>query len=190
MLHVSPCANNGERKCAENYNKQHNKFIFQTAISILLISNHNSFRVLFDKIASVYFIWKKNIYILALEMASPENQHCANCICTLSFPMAVSSSGGVAHAIYYVLPVSWITSCFHTMARNRRRDKSEYSEWLNSGQQWTGSGVWYLWLFCCTGTAIGLCVSVYLSVCPDTNFWIKWCCTHYLASWFTLTLFR
>ena len=29
--------------------------LFLTAISILLISNHNNFRVLFDKIASVYF---------------------------------------------------------------------------------------------------------------------------------------
>jgi len=29
---------------------------FKTAISISLISNHNSFRVLFDEIASVYFI--------------------------------------------------------------------------------------------------------------------------------------
>ena len=33
---------------------------FLTAVSILLISNHNSFRVLFDKIASVYL---KNIFI-------------------------------------------------------------------------------------------------------------------------------
>jgi len=32
------------------------KFIFQNAISILVISDHNSFRVLFDKIASVYYI--------------------------------------------------------------------------------------------------------------------------------------
>ena len=38
-------------------------------ISILVILNDNSFRVLFDKIVSVYFIWKY-IYILALEMAS------------------------------------------------------------------------------------------------------------------------
>ena len=30
----------------------------KTAISVLLISNHNGFRVLFDKIASVYFIFK------------------------------------------------------------------------------------------------------------------------------------
>ena len=42
--------------------------------------------MLFEKIASVYFIWKY-IYILALEMASPGNQHCANYIGTLSFPM-------------------------------------------------------------------------------------------------------
>ena len=31
-------------------------FFSETAISILVISNHNSFRVMFDKIASVYFI--------------------------------------------------------------------------------------------------------------------------------------
>jgi len=33
-----------------------NLFFFESAISILVISNHNSFGVLFDKIASVYFI--------------------------------------------------------------------------------------------------------------------------------------
>jgi len=37
----------------------------------LVISNHNSFGVLFDKIASVYFIFEKYIDILALEVASP-----------------------------------------------------------------------------------------------------------------------
>ena len=30
--------------------------LFKTAISILVISNHNSYRVLFDKIAGVHFI--------------------------------------------------------------------------------------------------------------------------------------
>jgi len=34
----------------------------KTAISLLVISNHNSFRVLFDKIASIYFIWKMYLY--------------------------------------------------------------------------------------------------------------------------------
>ena len=61
---------------------------FLTTISILVISNHNSFRVLFDEIALVYYIWKY-IYILALEMASPGNQHCANCIGTLLFPIGL-----------------------------------------------------------------------------------------------------
>jgi len=51
---------NRERKCAENYSKSNDtvNLFFKTAIriSILVISNYNSFRVLFDKIASVYFI--------------------------------------------------------------------------------------------------------------------------------------
>jgi len=41
--------------------------------------------VLFDKFASVDLI--KKINILTLEMAYPENRHCANCIGTLSFPV-------------------------------------------------------------------------------------------------------
>jgi len=32
-------------------------------------------------------LFEKYIYILALEMACPGNQHCANCIGTLSFPI-------------------------------------------------------------------------------------------------------
>ena len=46
------------RKCAENCNK----FIFETSISILVISNHNSFRMLLDKVVPVYFIWKIYLY--------------------------------------------------------------------------------------------------------------------------------
>jgi len=63
------------------------RLFFKTAISILVILNRNSFRVLFDRIASVY-LFEKYIYILAQEMASPGNQHCVNCIGTLSFPIA------------------------------------------------------------------------------------------------------
>ena len=37
--------------------------IFKTAISILLISNRNSFRVLFDKIASVGYILLENTFL-------------------------------------------------------------------------------------------------------------------------------
>jgi len=44
--------------------------------------------VLFDKVASVYlFLFEKYIYILAMKMTSLENQHCADCIGTLSFPI-------------------------------------------------------------------------------------------------------
>ena len=32
-------------------------------------------------------LFEKYINILALEMASPGNRHCANCIGTLSFPV-------------------------------------------------------------------------------------------------------
>jgi len=44
----------------------------KTAVIILVISNHNSCRVLLGKIASVYF-FERCINILATEMASPGN---------------------------------------------------------------------------------------------------------------------
>ena len=66
--------------------------LFLTAMSISVISNHNSFRLLFDKSASVYFIGKY-IDILALEMASPANQHCANCVGTHSFSVVSGRTG-------------------------------------------------------------------------------------------------
>jgi len=44
--------------------------------------------MLFDKTAAVpYICFKKFIYILASEMASPGNQHCASCIGALLFPI-------------------------------------------------------------------------------------------------------
>jgi len=52
----------------------------KTAINILLISNLNSFPVLFDKIACAYILFEKYSYILALEMASQGHQHCADCV--------------------------------------------------------------------------------------------------------------
>ena len=39
-------------------------------MSILVMSNHNSFRVLFDKIVSVYFIWKIYLYF-SIENGQP-----------------------------------------------------------------------------------------------------------------------
>ena len=47
-----------------------------------------------------YILFEKYIYILALEMASPGNQHCANCIGTLSFPIVtVGGAGGAFVAV-------------------------------------------------------------------------------------------
>jgi len=45
---------------------------FKTAINILVISNHNSFPVVLDIIASAYpyILFEKYIYIFALEMAN------------------------------------------------------------------------------------------------------------------------
>ena len=40
-----------------------------------------------------YILFEKYIYILALEMASPRNQHCANCIGTLSLPTVYQRHG-------------------------------------------------------------------------------------------------
>jgi len=72
----------------------------------LLISNHNSFRLLFDKIASVYFCLK-NIFIFyrwkSWSAQAPGNQHCANCI----------ESVGLLHHAY--IPVSYtfcVSDCF------------------------------------------------------------------------------
>jgi len=79
-----PPISNRERKCAENYNNKYNKFTYKNCSQhFFVISNHNSYRVLFDNIGP-YILLEKCIYILALEMASPGNQHCANCIGTLS----------------------------------------------------------------------------------------------------------
>jgi len=47
----------------------------KTAISILVISNHTSFQVLFNKLL-LYILYEKYIYILALEIANPRNQLC------------------------------------------------------------------------------------------------------------------
>jgi len=64
----------------------------ETAISILVISNHNCFRVLFGAKLLPHIAFENCIYILALEMARPWNQHCVGCIGTLSFPIQVTTT--------------------------------------------------------------------------------------------------
>ena len=87
-LHATRLEINVERKCAENYNNWHDKFIFKTAVSIVVISNYNSFKCCLIKLLP-YILFEKYIHILAKEMASPGNQHSADCIGTLSFPIGL-----------------------------------------------------------------------------------------------------
>jgi len=50
------CIAHRKRKCAEIIANDTINLVFKTAISVSAISNRNSFWVLFDKVASVYFI--------------------------------------------------------------------------------------------------------------------------------------
>jgi len=70
---------------------------FLTAVGISPISNHSSFRVPFDKIASVYFI-RKEVFIFQNWKwpAHAGNQHCANCIGTLAFPVSPAGHADTA----------------------------------------------------------------------------------------------
>jgi len=86
-----------------------------------VISNHNSFRVLSIKLLP-YILFEKYNYILALEMASPGNQHCANCIGTLSFPTAghamrqplTASKSGGTHGVNQLLKLAALIMCNRT----------------------------------------------------------------------------
>jgi len=60
VLCVMSCIGNNSVPTVMIYNII--KLFFKTALSILVISNHNSSRVLFDKTASVCSIWKINLY--------------------------------------------------------------------------------------------------------------------------------
>ena len=73
-------ANHRERKCAQNCNKWHIKLFF-----LKLQSAFWQFRTIRVFVCCLiklfsYILFEKYIDILALEMASPGNQHCASCI--------------------------------------------------------------------------------------------------------------
>ena len=76
----APC--HRERKCA----KKITQIYFLNCRQHFYNSNHNSSKCCLIKLLP-YILFEKCIYIFALEMASPGNQHCANCIDTLSFPI-------------------------------------------------------------------------------------------------------
>jgi len=64
---------------------------FRTAISVLLVSNRNSFRVPCSIESLPYTLSEKCIYMISVEMSSAWfNRHCASCIGTLSFHISRS----------------------------------------------------------------------------------------------------
>ena len=68
-----------ERKCAENYSKQHNTFIFRLKSAFwqfqtITVSECCSIKLL------PYILFDFFIYILVVEMASAWNQDCANIV--------------------------------------------------------------------------------------------------------------
>jgi len=83
-----PKAKHRERTCPENYKYLiNNKYLFlKTATGIFLISFQTVtvFECCLMKMLP-YILFEKYIYSLVLEIASAGNQHCANCIGTLSF---------------------------------------------------------------------------------------------------------
>jgi len=52
-----------------------------------------------------YILFEKYINILALEMASPGNRHCANCIGTLSFPIVGDAENVWRYGTVFILEV-------------------------------------------------------------------------------------
>jgi len=65
-----------ERKCVENYTKQHNKFIFKLQSAFWYFQTITVSECCLIKLL-LYILFQKYIYILALEMVSPGNQHSA-----------------------------------------------------------------------------------------------------------------
>jgi len=77
----------------------------------------------------LYILFEKYVHILALEMASPGNRHCANCIGIRSFPTGLVS--GHTHTHPFNGPfsgttrVSWYQKGKTSLGFNEARD----SEW-------------------------------------------------------------
>ena len=72
LANTSPVISVCLRKCAENYTIS---LFLKTAISILVISNRNSLRVLSDKISSEYFIRKTYLHF-SIGNGQPEPALC------------------------------------------------------------------------------------------------------------------
>jgi len=94
-------ASNGERMCAENYKKWHNKFIFKLQSAFCKFQTITVSEWCLKKLLP-HILFEKYIYILALEKASPENRHCADCIGTLSFRIFLGAAPHCTELLRYI----------------------------------------------------------------------------------------
>jgi len=78
----------------------------QTSIRILVISSHYSFRVLFDKIASVYFIWKIYSYF-SVGNGQPSEPALCQLYRHTFVPCSVIGCGGAQLVRKSVIPSRW-----------------------------------------------------------------------------------
>jgi len=116
---------NRERKCAENHNKWHNNFFLNcnqhfANFKIITVSWCCLTKLL------LYIFVQKYIQLLALEMASPGNQHCANCIGTLSFPISSHVYKWIRHRFEKVCQQTSVSPTWRRQFRYRIL-KSTYS---------------------------------------------------------------
>ena len=106
------CRPTNSVKALKKYTKWYNKFFSWTAVSILVILNHNSFRVLFDKTASAYLIWKKIYLYFSTGDGQPMHRHCASCIGALSFSAkSVVAKCNFMHFCSISVPQSYCCHC-------------------------------------------------------------------------------
>jgi len=81
-----------------------------------------------------YILFEKYISILSLEMASPgnQNQHCANCIGTLSFPANNSKRAKLGDICLRFILTSFVIknakNIFKTSGKNIKHDKNKQVE--------------------------------------------------------------
>jgi len=94
----------------------------------LIISNHNCSECCSIKLLPC-ILFEKHINILALEMASPRNQHCVSCIGTLSFPIHPERRRSLSYMYRTVggVYVCWLESHGHRKAKTTKATADDFS---------------------------------------------------------------
>jgi len=117
--HVSASQLYRERKCAENYNKWQKKFFLNCSQHFGNFKLQQLPSAVWKKLLSVYF-FAKYVYIFALELSSPGNQHCASSIGTdFRFLLAAAKLGRLVLSVFWTrIPMRLFTLEFSLCAVN------------------------------------------------------------------------